>query len=451
MSSPEPLTPQASHSLHVLRSVLNQSVSRGERIIDQARCVAASLAMISVIVTDWSLIWSGGTRPRFTLSGLGLGILLSLWSLQEKQVRSTGRLVVSILTDALLVSVALLPTVIWTRPSYPGQILMPGIHFYGLAIVLAGLRLERRLVWLAIVLNVSLVLGFLSLDVALNGPAPMRQPGDVTLNVVLFVMYAVLGLGVASRTRNLVKDGASSVLAAERARQALGVYVSESIADEVLGQAVLQPGGAQREVVVLFTDLRGFTTYAEDLDPSRLVDELNRYLDAMVTVIQQEGGVVDKYIGDAIMAVFGLPIAKPDDTQRAVRCAMRLQEALDKHNAERTQDGLIPLRQGLGLHRGTVVAGNIGSADRLQYTVIGNTVNLASRLESATKSEGVAVLISQDVVDDLPADARVSLRQHGTLSLRGAAQSVQVWTLDDGEPPVVDAVQADQTGDMTNT
>ena len=133
-----------------------------------------------------------------------------------------------------------------------------------------------------------------------------------------------------------------------------------------------------------------------------------------------------------IMVVFGLPAAQPDDAARAIRCVARMQEALAAHNAVRAREGLPAMRQGLGLHRGEVVAGNIGSADRLQYTVIGATVNLASRLEYATKTEGVPVLISQAVVDALPADGSpIPLREQGTVAVRGAAESLVVWTLAD--------------------
>jgi adenylate cyclase len=113
-------------------------------------------------------------------------------------------------------------------------------------------------------------------------------------------------------------------------------------------------------------------TSREGLDPQRLVGELNAYLEAMVSVIDQEGGIVDKYIGDAIMVVFGIPGTHPDDADRAVRTATRMREALVQHNQERVEAGLDPLREGIGVHFGHAVAGNIGTAERLQYTAVGD-------------------------------------------------------------------------------
>lgn len=151
----------------------------------------------------------------------------------------------------------------------------------------------------------------------------------------------------------------------------------------------------------------------------------------MVEVIREEGGVVDTYIGDAVIVVFGLPETRSDGCLRAARCAARMQQALEQHNAERATEGLPPLAQGIGVHRGHAVAGNIGSADRLQFAVMGAAVNVASRLESATKAEGVSVLLSEAVVAGFGAQAEGahSLRHHEQLTLRGASDAVSVYTL----------------------
>ncbi len=428
MSSP--LTSAHVRRTEVLDRVLSLSVTRGERTIDQVRIAAALLSVFTVLLSNWEYVVTGATRSVITLSGLVAGIVLSAWSLRQEGPRTRPRLAMSILLDALVITVAILPTAIWPRPDYPGQLNMPGVHFYGLAIVLAGLRLDKGMVRVAAGLNLVLALGLVGLDLHLNGTADHLAKGDITLNTVLFAMWIMLGAGIANRTRGLVSEGAESVLQAERARQALGVYVSEEIATRVLDQEDLSPGGSVREVTVLFSDLRGFTAWSDGLPPEKLVAELNGYLDAMVDVIREEGGVVDKYIGDAIMVVFGLPKARGDDSIRAVRCALRMQDALRAHNERRVAMGSPPLRQGIGVHRGEVVAGNIGSADRLQYTVIGATVNLASRLESATKSEGVSVLVSQaivDILERLGAPERAQLKRHGVLKVRGATEPVAVW------------------------
>jgi adenylate cyclase len=182
---------------------------------------------------------------------------------------------------------------------------------------------------------------------------------------------------------------------------------------------------------VLFSDLRGFTRYSEKISPERLVSELNAYLDVMVTVVRKHGGMVDKYIGDAIMVVFGLPEPQPDAPLRALRAAAEMQAALLVHNADRERRGLPPLQQGIGVHHGHAIAGNIGTEDRLQYTVIGDVVNLASRLESVTKERGVSSLFSQDVVDAAQATGQETppLAAAGSVQARGRDGSIEVYTL----------------------
>jgi adenylate cyclase len=223
------------------------------------------------------------------------------------------------------------------------------------------------------------------------------------------------------------------VLDAERARPRLGVYVSEEVAEEVLRAGELSLGGRRQDIAVLFSDLRGFTTYAEHLPPERIVAELNGYLDAMVQVVRAEGGVVDKYIGDSIMVVFGVPHSRPGDARRAIRAAARMHQALHEHNAERACRRLPALQHGIGIHYGAAVAGHIGTKDRSQYTVIGDTVNLASRLQSATKDEQVNTLISSDAARAAQAEGEGALpvlRSCGELRVRGRDSSLEVLTFD---------------------
>jgi len=184
----------------------------------------------------------------------------------------------------------------------------------------------------------------------------------------------------------------------DKLRTTFGKYVTSAVVDHLMSGKV-ELGGATIPVTILFTDIRSFTTISEKMDAQALVGLLNEYFTDMVGIVMQEDGVVDKYIGDAIMAVFGAPVPKKDDAIHAVRAAVRMRQALAVLNERLKERGIAPLRTGIGIHTGEVVAGNIGSEKRMEYTVIGDAVNLASRLESSTKDLGVNILISEDTYE----------------------------------------------------
>lgn len=185
----------------------------------------------------------------------------------------------------------------------------------------------------------------------------------------------------------------------DKLRTTFGKYMTQTVVEHLMNGKV-QLGGETLTVTILFSDIRSFTTISEQMnDAQALVALLNEYFTEMVSIVIQEDGVVDKYIGDAIMAVFGAPVSKPGDAVRAVRAAVRMRKALSELNERLAARGISPLRTGIGVHTGEVVAGNIGSEQRMEYTVIGDPVNLASRLETATKELGVDVLISADTYE----------------------------------------------------
>jgi adenylate cyclase len=184
----------------------------------------------------------------------------------------------------------------------------------------------------------------------------------------------------------------------DKLRTTFGKYMTAAVMEHLLAGKV-SLGGASIRVTILFTDIRSFTTISEKMDPQQLVALLNEYFSEMVGIVMQEDGVVDKYIGDAIMAVFGAPVPKAEDPVNAVRAAVRMRKALEDLNERLEVRGLPRLRTGIGIHTGEVVAGNIGSEKRMEYTVIGDAVNLASRLESNTKELGVNVLVSEDTYE----------------------------------------------------
>lgn len=191
-------------------------------------------------------------------------------------------------------------------------------------------------------------------------------------------------------------DAMNASREAERhVRQIFQKYVPKDVVQRALQ---LHEGGrlsAKGFATVLFSDIRGFTSLSERMEPEEVVAFLNDYLQRMVEIVFEEGGIVDKFIGDAVMAIFGAPLPRPDDAVRAVRAAQRMLQELDKFNEEQARKGGVHIRIGIGIHSGMLIAGNIGSDRKMEYTVIGDTVNIASRVQDLTKEFGVEIMITQ--------------------------------------------------------
>jgi PAS domain S-box-containing protein len=177
-------------------------------------------------------------------------------------------------------------------------------------------------------------------------------------------------------------------------RQTFGRYLTDEVVATVLESPTgLEMGGEKRKITMMMTDLRGFTSLSERLPPERVVSILNRYLTTMVSIIKQYQGTIDEFIGDAIFVLFGAPVWQEDDAERAVACAIAMQQAMASINEQNGQEDLPEIEMGIGLHTGQVVVGNIGSPERMKYGVVGSHVNLTSRIQSFTI--GGQVLISE--------------------------------------------------------
>ena len=180
----------------------------------------------------------------------------------------------------------------------------------------------------------------------------------------------------------------------KRMKSTMSRYIDPGIADQLMSKGTDIMGGQETEATLLFSDIRGFTTITESLGAQGTVSLLNEYFDIMVEAISEQGGMVDKFIGDAIMAGFGIPIARDDDEDRGVRAGINMIKRLWEWNEQREKEGKMPVDMGLGLNTDKVVSGNIGSSKRMDYTMIGDGVNLAARLESACKTYSARILIS---------------------------------------------------------
>jgi adenylate cyclase len=220
----------------------------------------------------------------------------------------------------------------------------------------------------------------------------------------------------------------------EKIRDIMNKIVSPEIAHEMLQRGVAL-GGEVRESTVLFADIRGFTSLSEGMPPEELLQMLNAYLGRMCRVIERENGVIDKYIGDEVMAIFGAPLSQTDHALRAVTAALGMLQELTLFNQE--QKAISPiapmLRIGIGIASGPVIAGNVGSPERLNYTVLGDTVNLASRLQGLTKEYHVPLIISgathAHVATEFPC------RSLGKAAVRGRQEETDLYTAEQSITP----------------
>jgi adenylate cyclase len=210
----------------------------------------------------------------------------------------------------------------------------------------------------------------------------------------------------------------------EKVKAALSTYHSKELVDKVLS-GELKIGGERKEATVLFTDIRGFTTMSENMDPALLFQILNQYLSKMVDVIYQHGGHIDKFIGDGILAVWGVPDSKPGDTDRAVQCCLAMRRVLQELNDTFKNQGVQEFHIGMGLNYGPVIAGNIGSSERMEYTIIGDTVNTATRIEALTKVIGTDLLVSEGVLKHC--SGQYTIEDSAGHRVKGRAQEVQVY------------------------
>jgi adenylate cyclase len=211
----------------------------------------------------------------------------------------------------------------------------------------------------------------------------------------------------------------------KRIKSTMSRYMDPGLADNLLkgGEDIL--GGKNMPVTLLFSDVRSFTTISEELGPQATVDLLNEYFTIMVECITNEEGMLDKFIGDAVMAGFGVPLPHADDADRAVRAAITMNTELNAWNQKRLEKGHHPIQMGIGLNTDTVVVGNIGSPKRMDYTMIGDGVNLASRLESACKQYAAKILMSESTYKGLKGTYRI--RDVDKVLVKGKTQTVRIF------------------------
>ena len=294
---------------------------------------------------------------------------------------------------------------------------LQGTAFFLLMIVFASLSLDLRQIYLAtgvaIVLQAALIY--------------LERP-DWLFVILLLSLALAAAAALAAYARSRTISLAEAVAREQRTRERLGRYFSPQVAAHLAKQTQEFGTGESREVTVLFADLRDFTALAEHLDGPSVVATLNAFHTRMVEQVFAFGGTLDKYLGDGLMAYFGAPVAQPDHPVRAVRCALAMQASLAGLNVERQNRGAPPLRMGIGIHTGPVILGDIGSPERREFTAIGDTVNVAARIEQLTKTHDVPILVSEATRTRV--DAGLGFAPVAPVAVKGKTEPVQTYVPD---------------------
>jgi adenylate cyclase len=247
--------------------------------------------------------------------------------------------------------------------------------------------------------------------------------------VLLALLTAVLAAAVA-RSRNLLRQQVTDHLA----RASLARYFSPNVVDALASAGAGGLAARRQPVAVLFADIRGFTRLAESLGTDATIELLREFHERVTRIVFDHGGTLEKYIGDAVMATFGTPSRGVDDAGRALQCAWRLADETHRWSLERVKRGEAPVDLGLGVHYGEAVLGSIGDAQRLDYVVVGDTVNVASRLERLTRDLGVELVVSDAVVGRIREVGRLvglrldRLKPGGEVHLTGRMRPITIWT-----------------------
>ncbi|BAL75820.1 adenylate/guanylate cyclase domain-containing protein [Bradyrhizobium cosmicum] len=412
---------------------LTREVLRTELLRVRALVMTGCVMMIfltAIYLVDPAVVnrvWRG-TEGLAEVYGLLIGfILFEVWV--HTQIRKNLKLdrdlpVVRRYVGALIeTSVPTVILILQIRSMGASQALgfvVPLIYF--IFVILSTLRLDFWLsTFTGVVAAAELFIVALIYDSASGSGEPQTYFHAVRSTIIL--ICGVLAGSVGAQLRRQFAASIAAATARDRVTNLFGQHVSPQVVERLMAEGTSAAGDLRR-VAVMFVDFRGFTAGAQSRTPQEVVDRLDGAFAVLVDILDRQGGIVNKFLGDGFLALFGAPLEASDAAHRAVAAGREMLTAMERINAQTTW----PLRIGIGIHFGEVVAGNIGSPRRKEYTVIGDTVNFASRLEALNKEFGSQLLISASVREALGDDGKDAVAL-GDVEVRGYEQKVAVYQL----------------------
>lgn len=415
-----------------------------------AAVAIVSLTMVALTHWDAGLVFVLGALVGFFLIGLlNYGLIKAGYS----PVRVGA--VIGTLDIILLTCLIVLPNPFAGDPLSPAlAIRQGGFEYLIILICLGALTLSPRLAaWLGVTaavawgVAVAWVAGLPNMIVLYSGPMPNTPGGRIYYNpnvvdianqathvVVILIITGIVAL-VVSRSRHLAID----YVRAERARGNLARHFSPNVVDAIASAD--EPFGPVRrqDISVLFADIVGFTHFSEDHPPEQVFQLLRQFHRRMEQAIFDHGGTVDNYIGDSIMATFGLPRQGEDDASRTLACALAMAGAIDTWNRERAAAGAAPVDARIGCQHGPAVLGAVGSERILSFAVVGDTVNVASRLQGVTRDLDARICVGTALVEAVRREGRTDLLQgfvdRGDVHVRNREEPVHTWIMPLAETP----------------
>lgn len=409
---------------------LSQEILRTELI--RIKALIGTAAFLSVVL--WSIyffapdainrVWMGHLKPAYLYSILVPFILFELWvhavikrHLELNRDIPTFRRYFGALVETSMPTVALALHIDNMGPVQALGFVVPLVYF--IFIILSTLRLDF---WLSTFTGAVAAIELFCMAMFYQ-PDP---PPDLFYHAARSTIVLICGMLAGAVGLQLRRQFEASVKAAT-ARDRITNLFGQHVSPQVVERLMLEGKGAEsdiRRVAVMFVDFRSFTAGARDRSPQEVVDRLDGAFAVLVDILDRHGGIVNKFLGDGFLALFGAPLEAPDPAHHAVAAAREMLEANDRVNRQTAW----PLRIGIGIHIGEVVAGSIGSPRRKEYTVIGDTVNFASRIEALNKEFNSQLLVSQAVWEALGEQARDAVAL-GEVPIRGYDRPMAVWRL----------------------